>query len=101
MREIKSFIKSASFAELNKAVELISEAINAQREQEKAKEEVLAMLKEKGLTVEDLMGSASQDKRSKVEPKYRIEVDGDVHEWTGRGKTPKAFQGIKLEDYLI
>lgn len=101
MREIKSFIKSASFAELNKAVELISEAINAQREQEKAKEEVLAMLKEKGLTVEDLMGSVTVDKRSKVEPKYRIEVDGEVHEWTGRGKTPKAFQGIKLEDFLI
>jgi DNA-binding protein H-NS len=101
MREIKSFIKSASFAELNKAVELISEAINAQREQEKAKEEVLAMLKEKGLTVEDLVGTVTQDKRSKVEPKYRIEVDGEVHEWTGRGKTPKAFQGIKLEEHLI
>ncbi|WMN59745.1 H-NS histone family protein [Pseudoalteromonas xiamenensis] len=101
MREIKSFIKSASFADLNKALELISEAIDSQREQEKAKEEVLAMLKEKGLTLDDLVGSVAQDKRSKVEPKYRIEVDGQVHEWTGRGKTPKAFQGVKLEEHLI
>ncbi|MFC3032207.1 H-NS family nucleoid-associated regulatory protein [Pseudoalteromonas fenneropenaei] len=101
MREIKSFIKSASFSDLNKALELISEAIESQRAQEQAREEVMAMLKAKGLTVEDLMGGAQPDKRSKVEPKYRIEKDGKVYEWTGRGKTPKAFQGVTLEDHLI
>ncbi|WP_339720045.1 H-NS family nucleoid-associated regulatory protein, partial [Marinomonas primoryensis] len=27
-----------------------------------------------------------------VEPKYRLTVEGETHEWTGRGRTPKVFQ---------
>lgn len=101
MREIKSFIKNASYNDLEKAAELIEKALEEQKEQQQAKQEVLAMLKEKGLTVEDLVGSTVADRRTKVQPKYRIEKDGKVVEWTGRGKTPKAFQGVNLEDYLI
>lgn len=101
MREIKSFIKSASFNELEKAAELINEAIDSQREQQQVKEEVLALIKEKGLTLEDLVGGAQSDKRAKVKAKYRIEKDGQVFEWTGRGKTPKAFADVNLDDYTI
>ncbi|KZN49947.1 H-NS histone family protein [Pseudoalteromonas luteoviolacea] len=101
MREIKSFIKNASFSDLTKAYELLQEAIAQQQEQAQAKEEVLALLKEKGLTLDDLVGSGAMDKRSKVSPKYRIEIDGKVHEWTGRGKTPKAFANVNLDDYKI
>ncbi len=56
MREIKSFIKNASYNDLEKAAELIEKALEEQKEQQQAKQEVLAMLKEKGLTVEDLVG---------------------------------------------
>ncbi|MCF6436346.1 MULTISPECIES: H-NS family nucleoid-associated regulatory protein [Pseudoalteromonas] len=101
MREIKSFIKSASFTELEKAAELINDAIESQREQQQVKEEVLALIKEKGLTLDDLVAGAPVDKRAKVKPKYRIEKDGEVFEWTGRGKTPKAFVGVNLDDYTI
>ena len=73
MREIKSFIKSASFNELEKAAELINEALDSQREQQQVKDEVLALIKEKGLTLEDLVGGAQSDKRAKVKAKYRIE----------------------------
>ncbi|AUJ70721.1 MULTISPECIES: H-NS histone family protein [Pseudoalteromonas] len=101
MREIKSFIKNASYGDLEKALELIQKALDEQKEQQQAKEEVLAMLKEKGLTLDDLVGTTSADRRSKVKAKYRIEKDGEVIEWTGRGKTPKVFQGVNLDDYLI
>ena len=101
MKEIKSFIKSASFNELEKALVLIQEAIDSQKEQEAAKAEVLALIKDKGLTVEVLLGRASSDKRSKVAIKYRIEIDGEVFEWSGRGKRPKAFLNVDLEQHAV
>ncbi len=100
MRQIKSFIKSANFADLEKANALIAEAIDERKEQEKAKLEVLELLKEKGLSLDDLVDSSS-DKRAKVKPKYRITRDGETFEWSGRGKRPKAFQGVNLEQYLV
>ncbi|MCG7564008.1 MULTISPECIES: H-NS histone family protein [Pseudoalteromonas] len=101
MREIRSFIKTASYSDLNKALELIQAAIDEQAKQEEAKKEVLALIKEKGLSLEDFASESATDKRSKVRPKYRIEKDGEVFEWTGRGKTPKAFVGVNLEDHKI
>ena len=101
MKEIKTFIKSATFNELEKAAELINSALNSQREQEQKKVEVLALIKEKGLTVEDLLDSNAIDKRAKVKVKYKIQSGGEIHEWTGRGKTPKAFQGVDLAKYKV
>ncbi|GEK09221.1 H-NS histone family protein [Pseudoalteromonas sp. McH1-7] len=101
MREIKSFVKTASPSDLEKALEYIQKALDEQKEQQQAKAEVMAMLKEKGLTLDDLVGEGAADRRSKVKPKYRIIIDGEVTEWTGRGKTPKVFQGVNLDDYLI
>ena len=96
MKEIKSFIKSASVSELEKALGLINDAIASQKAQEAAKAEVLALIKDKGLTVEDLLESAPTDKRSKVAIKYRMEKDGEIFEWSGRpfnkiGKFRKFF----------
>jgi DNA-binding protein H-NS len=101
MKEIKSFIKSASVSELEKALGLISDAIASQKAQEAAKAEVLALIKDKGLTVEDLLESAPLDKRSKVAIKYRIEKDGEIFEWSGRGKRPKAFMNVDLQKYAV
>ena len=99
MKEIKAFIKSASLADLEKAKALLADAIEKYTQQQQAKQEVLELLKEKGLTLEDLREGAN-DKRTKVMPKYRIEFEGKIVEWTGRGKRPKAFQGVDLTKHL-
>ncbi|MEH6395559.1 H-NS family nucleoid-associated regulatory protein [Pseudoalteromonas sp.] len=99
MKEIKAFIKSASLADLEKAQALLADAIAKYTQQQQAKQEVLELLKEKGLTLEDLQEGAN-DKRTKVMPKYRIEFEGKIVEWTGRGKRPKAFQGVELTKHL-
>ncbi|XQF89897.1 H-NS family nucleoid-associated regulatory protein [Pseudoalteromonas espejiana] len=99
MKEVRSFIKTASLPELEKAQQLIGDAIAKYTEQLQAKQEVLDLLKEKGLTLEDLQDGTS-DKRTKVKAKYRIEVDGEVIEWTGRGRRPKAFEGVDLQKHL-
>lgn len=99
MKEIKAFIKSASLTDLEKAQALLTDAIAKYTEQQQAKQEVLDLLKAKGLTLEDLQDS-NNDKRTKVMPKYRIEFEGETVEWTGRGKRPKAFQGVDLTKHL-
>ncbi|MEQ3514988.1 H-NS histone family protein [Pseudoalteromonas sp. BZB3] len=101
MKEIRSFIKSASVSELEKALGLINDAIASQKAQEAAKAEVLALIKDKGLTVEDLLESAPTDKRSKVAIKYRMEKDGEIFEWSGRGKRPKVFVDVDLQQYAV
>lgn len=99
MKEIRSFIKSASLTDLEKAQSLIENAIAKYTQQQQAKQEVLDLLREKGLTLDDLQDVAG-DKRTKVMPKYRIEFEGKIVEWTGRGKRPKAFQGVELTKHL-
>jgi DNA-binding protein H-NS len=45
--------------------------------------------------------------KTKLPPKYRlVDLDGTIHEWTGRGLPPKAFKqnfdrGHTKESYLI
>ncbi|KPH63261.1 histone family protein nucleoid-structuring protein H-NS [Pseudoalteromonas porphyrae] len=99
MKEVKAFIKSASLIELEKAQALLGAAIAKHTEQQQAKQDVLDLLKEKGLTLEDLQDIVG-DKRTKVLPKYRIEHEGKIVEWTGRGKRPKAFQDVDLTKHL-
>ncbi|WP_350145113.1 H-NS family nucleoid-associated regulatory protein [Haliea sp.] len=31
-------------------------------------------------------------KRPTIPPRYRLEIDGQEHLWSGRGRTPKVFQ---------
>jgi len=80
MKEVRSFIKTASLTDLEKAQQLINDAISKYTQQQKAKQEV--------------------DKRTKVKPKYRMELNGETIEWTGRGRRPKAFEGVELEKFL-
>ena len=47
MKEIRSFVKSASLSELEKAKQLIDTAIEKYTQQQEAKKEVLDLLKEK------------------------------------------------------
>lgn len=75
-----------------------SEAIRLAEEAKKAAraEEISRLIAESGLTIEEitLLGSPKSNatKGKTVKPKYRLERDGKVYEWTGRGRTPKVFQ---------
>ena len=73
-------------------------------------ESIRKSMLEAGVDISDLMsmvGDASTGVKKKVGPKYRIEDDeGHVHEWSGRGRTPLAFQayfekGFTKDDCLI
>lgn len=81
---------------LEKAKE--EEAARAAEEAEKSAraEEIANLIAKSGLTMEEVAKLTSTKvgatKGKTVEPKYRLTVDGEVHEWTGRGRTPKVFQ---------
>lgn len=73
-------------------------------------ESIRKSMLEAGVDISDLMsmvGDSSAGVKKKVGPKYRIEDDeGNVHEWSGRGRTPLAFQayfdkGFTKDDCLI
>ena len=73
-------------------------------------ESIRKSMLEAGVDISDLMsmvGDASTGVKKKVGPKYRIEDDeGNVHEWSGRGRTRLAFQayfekGFTKDDCLI
>ena len=86
-----------------KIAELETLAETARRNEiAEAKERVLAIMREYGLTVADL-GPASKAKSSKprapVPTKYRDDATGQT--WTGRGRAPKWLEGKNKEQYLI
>lgn len=66
--------------------------------EEKARQaaDIAKMIEASGLTLEEiaaLSGTRSNPTKGKtVKPKYRIEWNGQTIEWSGRGRTPKAFQ---------
>ncbi|WP_111637755.1 H-NS histone family protein [Marinomonas shanghaiensis] len=87
-------------AGFNNALEKVKEE-EAAREAEQAMksaraEEIATLIAKSGLTMEEIAlltaPKAGATKGKTVEPKYRLTVDGEVHEWTGRGRTPKVFQ---------
>ncbi|MCV6587925.1 MAG: H-NS histone family protein [Marinobacterium sp.] len=106
-----------SVAEIEKVISDLSDILadrqNAEAEKEaelaakkKVIDDIQARLNEAGLTLEDLGGTATSEKRT-VAPKYRlIDEHGKPHEWSGRGRTPRVFQerfdkGAQKEDFLI
>jgi len=69
----------------------------------KAKEQILAIMREFNLTIADLGPAAKSGKpvkpRAPVPMKYRDPASGQS--WTGRGRAPKWLEGKKKEDFLI
>ena len=66
-------------------------------EQAAKKEEILAAINAAGLSLTDFVTDDMQPKAKKtrkpVVAQYRItDAAGHIHEWSGRGRTPKAFQ---------
>ena len=92
------------------------ESLKAQRKKEVAVKKLKSMMTELGISADDIVGavkaksakrkSTGPKKGNKVAPKYQITVNGVVHQWTGRGRTPVVFknhvaQGGALDDCLI
>ncbi|MGB0468322.1 MAG: H-NS family nucleoid-associated regulatory protein [Pontibacterium sp.] len=107
-----------SVAEIEKVLADLSEIVEDKRaeEQASAAEEqaklekintIRKTMQEAGINLDDLMDSVDLAPKRKVEPKYRItDADGEIHEWSGRGRTPIAFQaffdqGNSKDDCLI
>lgn len=86
------------------------EAVLAAEQEKAAKiESIRQSMQDAGVDINDLMsliGETAAPKK-KVQPKYRIVDDeGNEHEWSGRGRTPLAFQayfdkGFTKDDCLI
>jgi DNA-binding protein H-NS len=75
----------------------------------KARQQILAIAQEVGVTVEQLLASStkrlSSGKGQKVQPQYHNPADKD-QTWTGRGRQPKWIaegiaDGKKLADFRI
>ncbi len=107
-----------SVAEVEKVLADLTEIVEDKRAEEEAKaaaeqakfEKINAIrqtMQDAGIDIDDLMGSVDVAPKKKVQPKYRIvDADGETHEWSGRGRTPVAFQqyfegGKTKEDCLI
>ena len=107
----KAEARRLSQEELEKLIASLNEALKAEKEKTKKKQEqdrvatirkVNDLLAESGLKPEDLKKNASAARKRKataksrktgtVPAKYRLVIDGKKHEWTGRGRTPKVFQ---------
>ncbi len=98
----------ADLTEIVDEIRAEAQAREAAEQEKLAKvEEIRKSMLEAGIDMEDLVGSAELAPRKKVQPKYRIvDEEGQTHEWSGRGRTPVAFQryfeqGFTKEDCLI
>ena len=118
-------VKGLDIQQLERALENLSAAAKklkeretqlAKRKKENAVKKLKSMMNELGISAEDIINTkqvAPKRKRqtgpkkgNKVAPKYQIVVDGQPHQWTGRGRTPVVFrehidQGGSLDDCLI
>ena len=107
---LKSLTKDFYIDELEKFSNNLNIIINQRkeleeklREQNKEKiqkiEEIKSLLAKQGLNIEDLIGDPISNikkpikVKKKLPPKYKLtDLDGNTHEWTGRGLAPKAFK---------
>ena len=95
---IKKIFKSLEIDDVEKIISVAQEYIvEAKAEEEKRRAEAAEKeaaikaltdaMEEQGISIEDLAGLGDKPKRV-VLPKYRLEKDGEVHEWSGRGRQP-------------
>lgn len=86
------------------------EAVLAAEKEKAAKIDAIRQsMQDAGVDISDLMNMIGETaiEKKKVQPKYRIVDDqGNAHEWSGRGRTPLAFQayfdkGFTKDDCLI
>jgi len=97
----------ATYQELKAQAEALLKQAEAARRAEMASvvAEIQARMKEFGITLDDLKGSAKKGKaRAAVAAKYRNPATGES--WSGRGRTPKWLaeelaKGRSKEAFLV
>ncbi|MDO6562777.1 H-NS family nucleoid-associated regulatory protein [Amphritea sp. 1_MG-2023] len=101
----KAIADLTEILEEKKAQEEMQQA--AERERSEKIEAIKQSMQEAGIGLDDLMTLVDTPIKKKVEPKYEVtDEDGELHQWSGRGRTPAAFQaafaqGKTKEDCLI
>lgn len=107
-----------SSTDIEKAVADLTEILQEKKTQEEEQqaterqrvekiEAIKQSMQEAGIGLDDLMKLVDAPVKKKVEPKYQVtDENGEVHQWSGRGRTPAAFkaafeQGKTKEDCLI
>ena len=84
----------SEFIEKRAQEEVALAAQSAKKDAEK--QAIFAAIAEAGLTPEDFFSAEApkvKKTRKPVAPQYRItDPQGITHEWSGRGRTPKAFE---------
>lgn len=100
--------KELTIAQLENLIEGFNNALVKMQEDEQNRQaeeqakaaqaaEIAKLIEQSGLTLEEIaaLGGAARTSTTKgktVKPKYRIQWNGQQHEWSGRGRTPKVFQ---------
>jgi DNA-binding protein StpA len=82
-----------------------------QAERENKRQELLQLIQSEGFDPQELISGESSKKKVKKasvsrKPKYQFEENGEVKQWAGVGRKPKAIQealdqGRTLESFLI
>jgi DNA-binding protein H-NS len=94
---------SATYQDYQKQIaELQAKAEEARRNEiAGAKAKIQSIMREHGLTLADINGSAKPAKaaRKPVDIKYKDEATGQT--WTGRGRAPKWIEGKDKNQYLV
>ncbi len=105
---LRKACKELSLADMEKLSENLLEMIEERKSEEAArlveqkeklerleslKKEILDSGIELSELIDSLEGGAAPKKKGSVKPKYEIrDAEGVLHQWTGRGRTPKVFQ---------
>ncbi|MGB0893500.1 MAG: H-NS family nucleoid-associated regulatory protein [Parashewanella sp.] len=117
-RRFKAAVKELSVEELKELAikldkvitereELDAEMAKINAERDAKIEELRKQMEALGVSPEDL-GEVKkvQKKRAPRPPKYEIEVNGEMIQWTGQGRMPTVFKtqidnGRSMDDFLI
>lgn len=99
--------KELTIAQLENLIEGFNNALVKMQEEEQTRQaeieakarqaaEIAKLIEQSGLTLDEIaaLGAprTNPTKGKVVKPKYRITLNGEEHEWSGRGRTPKVFQ---------
>lgn len=116
-RAVKQFLKESDYLFLETLAERILSALADKKaehdarekqrvERENKRQELLALIKSEGFSLEEIAGENPPPKPPKRRPKYHYEENGVTRRWSGTGRTPAPIQqalseGKTLDDFLI
>jgi len=115
---LRKHCQDLALSDIEKVIADLTVILEERREADEAEQALIAAKQQKideirramqdaGLSMDDFAAVAEASPKRKVEAKYRITDENGTHEWSGRGRTPVAFQkyfdkhGVSKEDTLI